>query len=165
MESIKQMNWKLIVMSVAVFLGGSVVPGCISHFVPVRSPTGSVERGIPEKMTVASAPAILKRHVAEENAFVEEFNSNIEDGQATVAMVGGVVDLATSPEGLASFMNPVSGGMALLGLFGGSKLKRRQDYTPDQYRQGKEESFNKGQEIRKIIIGIDPSTKEPTDAV
>ena len=144
-----------ILTAVLIFAAGSVLPGCVEQLIPVRTTTGQVDRGFPDKMTVASAPKARARYVAGENAFLSELDSNIEDGQETVAFIGGVVQTATSPEGLAAFgFTPLTGGGSLLTFLGGLALKRRRDVNPSELAAEKRDSYNKGVEVTKALIEL-----------
>lgn len=146
-------TWKQTVAALAVFVAGSTVPGCIERIIPVRTTIGQVDRGFPERMTVATAPVHRSRYIAGENAFLEELDGNIEAGREIVGFIGGLSSVATSPEGLAALgLTPFTGGASMLSLLAGYAIKRRRDVTPEDHAQGKEDSFNKGVEVASVLI-------------
>lgn len=117
---------------------------------PTPAPAG-VDVAVPtEPETINNAWRSVEDFRYAANTYIERRNEDIAKQEQKVAFIEGFTSagLAAISESAGTWAGPFA-PLVTLGL--GYLIKRRNDKTPEEYRQAKEKSYNKGLEFGKAL--------------
>ena len=154
----KLITWKMGLAAIAVFAVATIVPGCLGDFVQVKTPTGAVDSGVPSTLPYNDSIPEYEEYLTSQQLIIDSWSARIGAAEEKIAFWNSAIGALTTPESLALFgLNPVGGASMAAVFLGGLLIKRPRDVTPTQHAQGKNDSFNKGQEIAKKIVDNRPA--------